>query len=674
MATSSTKFDRLSSSAKKKQLTNLLVPAMFFLVILFIFYYYLYKRSEQRIAKRMGSFLTLIIRGEAETLSSWLNDRKALAESLGYSNIVRNAFEQPSEANHNMDELLIHLKNAFNIDEAIFLSPDGEMIFSSVLKPYDINRNVPNLINEMRHGKTRFYVPPVDNNMDLLIATPCVGINSEHLGIVILRINTAKSLAKPLYTTRFGNLGDIFAFNENGILITPAKSHLKVKGNVSLGNGILDYNIFDSKLNPDTGLGPVPKDRLSLPVFPNSVYNVDGYFSYHNNEVIGIWTWIEEYQLGLCVQVEKEEAFEPLSELRSGFHIGVFFIIAITILMVIHDFWLRKVFWRLLSKNKTLSELGNYDLHELVGEGGMGKVYRASHKLIQAETAVKIIDSEKCSRDNLKRFYREVQLCSQLSNPHTIRIYDFNYSNNGILYYAMEYLDGRDLGNMQHHYGIFSANRMIHIIKQVCLSLQEAHDRGMVHRDIKPSNILLCNMGGIYDYVKVLDFGLVKQYEQIDNSSQITQYDKQNMIFGTPQFMSPEAVQAPNEVNACSDIYSLGCVMYYMLTGMFVFEAETSVKMCIEHVKTTPMTPTERSGIPVPDDLTKIIMRCLSKDPKARPASASILFNLLENCQDGKSWSFAHGKAWWMEQTNTLVADDPKNNPLDTERTTEVSE
>ena len=116
MATSSTKFDRLSSSAKKKQLTNLLVPAMFFLVILFIFYYYLYKRSEQRIAKRMGSFLTLIIRGEAETLSSWLNDRKALAESLGYSNIVRNAFEQPSEANHNMDELLIHLKNAFNID------------------------------------------------------------------------------------------------------------------------------------------------------------------------------------------------------------------------------------------------------------------------------------------------------------------------------------------------------------------------------------------------------------------------------------------------------------------------------------------------------------------------------------------------------------------------------
>ncbi len=264
--------------------------------------------------------------------------------------------------------------------------------------------------------------------------------------------------------------------------------------------------------------------------------------------------------------------------------------------------------------------LGQYLLGEKIGEGGMGTVYRARHALLRRPTAIKLLPMEKVGARAIARFEREVQHTSSLTHPNTVSIYDYGRTPDGVFYYAMEYLDGVDLQELVDQSGPQDPRRVIHIAKQVAGALSEAHSVGLVHRDVKPANIVLCERGGIRDTVKVFDFGLVKDITSTDVASSTVA-----TIIGTPLYMAPEAITAPEAVGPSADLYALGAVAYFLLTGAPPFDGQSVVEVCSQHIHQAPVAPSVKLGRPVPPELERIVLACLAKTPEGRPASARAL-------------------------------------------------
>jgi serine/threonine protein kinase len=297
-------------------------------------------------------------------------------------------------------------------------------------------------------------------------------------------------------------------------------------------------------------------------------------------------------------------------------------------------------------------ELGSYQLVELLGRGGMGEVWRAQHRLLARNAAIKLIRPEVLGasagaegRVIRRRFEREAQATAALSSPHTIRVFDFGVTDEGTFYYVMELLAGRDLESLVREFGPLPADRAVHLLRQVCHSLADAHARGLVHRDIKPANIYVCRMGLEYDFVKVLDFGLVKFNEK--SLHQETMLTADNTRTGTPAFMAPEVILGGTAVDRRADVYALGCVAYYLLTGQFVFEADTPMKMFLQHVQTPPIPPSQRTDLGIPRELDDLVMACLEKNPDRRPQDAARLFEMACQCKSGDGWDNAMAKSWW---------------------------
>jgi serine/threonine-protein kinase len=298
-----------------------------------------------------------------------------------------------------------------------------------------------------------------------------------------------------------------------------------------------------------------------------------------------------------------------------------------------------------------LRQMGSYHLIELIGKGGMGEVWRGEHRLLSRSAAVKLIKPEVLESDPetvqtaLRRFEREARETAALRSPHTIAIYDFGLSEDRTFYMVMEYLDGLDLETLVERYGPLPASRAIYLLVQICDSLAEAHSRGLIHRDIKPRNIFVSQLGSTPDFVKVLDFGLVK-YQRGARAEQLT---TQFSTAGTPAYMAPEMVTgAADEVTPLVDIYMLGCVAYWLVTGQLVFaEAETALAMAVNHVSSEPIPPSVRTDNPIPADLEAIILRCLAKQPLDRPQGAEELRAMLLSCADATRWDRDLAARWW---------------------------
>ena len=288
-------------------------------------------------------------------------------------------------------------------------------------------------------------------------------------------------------------------------------------------------------------------------------------------------------------------------------------------------------------------QIGQYKLERKLGSGGMGVVYKGHHAMLRRPTAIKMLDVDKVNEGSMERFEREVQITSQLNHPNTVAIYDYGRTPEGVFYYAMEYLDGIDLQTLVERYGAQPVPRVIHILTQVCGSLYEAHSQGLVHRDIKPANLMLNRRGGEPDVVKVLDFGLVKA---LDDQKQAGA-TQQGSLTGTPLYMSPESIQLPNSVDARSDIYAVGAVGYFLLTGAPVFEADNVVDLCQKHVAAQPTPPSERIRTPIPTELESALLACLEKSRAKRPQTARELAVLISRCKEASQWSIEEADAWW---------------------------
>lgn len=289
--------------------------------------------------------------------------------------------------------------------------------------------------------------------------------------------------------------------------------------------------------------------------------------------------------------------------------------------------------------------LGNYLIREELGSGGMGTVYVARHALICRPTAVKVLEVDGGDGAATARFEREVQLSASLTHPNTITIYDFGRTSDDTFYYAMEFLEGMDLQQLVERFGALPAERAVHVLLQACGSLAEAHDRGIVHRDVKPSNVFLTRRGGLYDYVKVLDFGLARELEaRIDSAGDLT---KTGVVVGTPRYMAPESVRGNGRVDARADIYNLGAVAYWMLTGQPIFPDSSSLDLIVDHVKTVPPPPSRVSELPIPEALDRIVARALEKDPADRFQSVSELEAALRAVPLESAWSHERARSWW---------------------------
>jgi serine/threonine-protein kinase len=299
-------------------------------------------------------------------------------------------------------------------------------------------------------------------------------------------------------------------------------------------------------------------------------------------------------------------------------------------------------------------EMGSCQLVSKLGAGGMGEVWRASHRMLARDAAVKLIQPSMLSGEAgrnatliQRRFEQEARATATLRSPHTVELYDFGVTEDGVFYYVMELLDGIDLETLVKKFGPQPPARVAGIVRQVCLSLGDAHRQGMIHRDIKPTNIFLCRMGNQHDYAKVLDFGLVKV---LDNNE--TAMTGAGATTGTPAYMAPE-VALGNEIDGRTDLYGLGCVAYWLLTGSLVFEEKGATATMLAHVQKAPAPPSQKSEIAIPQSLERAILMCLEKNPVARPATADALKRMLERGGDLGSWTEDDAERWW--QTNVPV-------------------
>jgi serine/threonine-protein kinase len=307
-------------------------------------------------------------------------------------------------------------------------------------------------------------------------------------------------------------------------------------------------------------------------------------------------------------------------------------------------------------------EMGSYRLEKRLGEGGMGEVWQARHRMLARPAAIKLIRPSLANggggaspqgADLRLRFAREAQAIATLRSPHTVDVFDFGVTEDGAFYYAMELLDGVDADTLVQRFGPVPVERVVHLLGHVCHSLSEAHTRGLVHRDIKPANVFICRYGEELDFVKVLDFGLVKALG--DRGPGIPALTSEHVVQGTPAFMAPEQALGRTDIDGRADIYAIGCVAYWLLTGALVFEGDTPMAMVTHHARTAPLGPSARAAQPIPPALDRLVLACLAKDPDARPQTARELSERLGAVECTAAWTPQRARAWW--ETHQPAAD-----------------
>jgi serine/threonine protein kinase len=366
---------------------------------------------------------------------------------------------------------------------------------------------------------------------------------------------------------------------------------------------------------------------------------------YRGVEVVGAWRWLPRHGFGIVTQLDATEAYKPLRVLDLLFLILFLLLMLCATGMFLFTYF--GVVWRrrLGEAELKLRQLGQYRLEEQIGEGAMGTVYRAQHALMRRATAVRLLLPDRADAESVLRFEREVRVTCQLTHPNTIQVYDYGHTPEGVFYYAMELLDGLNAHQLIKRFGPQSEARVIYILTQVCDALAEAHALGLVHRDIKPANIFVCDRGGVPDWVKVLDFGLVRPYRE--GRVVIRTGPADSRAEGTPLFMAPEAFRDSAGTDPRSDIYAVGALGYFLLTGTYVFEGKTDEELYEQHLRVPPQPPSQRISAPVSAELEETLLRALEKEPNLRPQSVGELRELLLTSPFGGDWGSEARASWW---------------------------
>jgi tRNA A-37 threonylcarbamoyl transferase component Bud32 len=472
-------------------------------------------------------------------------------------------------------------------------------------------------------------------------------------GALALIINPTNEFSKVLSVAHRGETGETFAFDQTGLLISESRFDLQLREMGLLGStnlsSALNVRLRDPGVNLKAGVRPDLINRaddslthiVASAVAGGNGVDVVPSRDYRGVPVVGAWCWLPQFGIGVATEMEASEAFWLLQISQFVFITLFLLLVLCATILFIFSYANLNSQRRLDEAELKLARLGQYSLEEKIGEGSMGVVYRARHALMRRDTAVKLLLPELANATSIERFQREVHLTCQLTHPNTIQIYDYGHTPQGVFYYAMEFLNGLNLRQLVDEFGPQPEGRVINILTQICNSLAEAHARNLVHRDIKPSNVFISDRGGVPDYVKVLDFGLVREYGQDGKK------DDHEMV-GTPWFMSPESIQNPAASDPRSDIYSVGGLAYYLLTGYHVFEHESADEVYQRQLSAVPVPPSQVTGNPVSAEMDAIILRCLEKNPEDRPQSALELVALLMTSPHAEDSTPEARAAWWQ--------------------------
>lgn len=416
-----------------------------------------------------------------------------------------------------------------------------------------------------------------------------------------------REFAAILSAARTGETGEAYAFDREGRLLAP---------------------LFGAGASPLAAHAAQAESGVQL----------NPYAGYHGREVIGAWRWLPEYEFGVAVEMSAAEAYAPLAYLRIAFGV-VFGALVIAVVTAAASTFSVLRLRRQLGGRK----IGAYRLQEKIGEGGMATVYRAQHDLLKRPTAIKVLKLARTTDEIMARFEREVQLASSLSHPNTVEIFDYGRTREGQPYYAMEYLGGLTIQQIMERDGTIPVARTIHLLRQACAALAEAHAKGLVHRDIKPENLMVCRHGGIFDFLKVLDYGLVKHLSQ-QHSRDLT---RNLRILGTPLYMAPERLRNPGDVDHRADIYAVGAVAFLMLTGKSLFQSADDLELTSKILNDEPPRPSAAAPQPIPVEVDLLVFSCVEKRREDRPQRISDLVEAFDALALEHRWTQREAEAWW---------------------------
>ena len=453
-----------------------------------------------------------------------------------------------------------------------------------------------------------------------------------------------------------GGEGETIAFDRRGRLLSHSVYEDRLRSTGQLGGTRAMLNVELRDPGVDLLAGQTPPEPLGVrPLTEAARHAVAGltgeqvetpYRSYAGQMVVGAWTWLRDYDFGVASEIPVDQAYAPLYPWRRVL-IGLWALLALVALAV---GVLSVAIRRLRERVEEIAELGQYTLDAPLGAGGMGTVYLARHALLRRPTAIKVLRPDQASTDLVRRFEQEVQQTARLSHPNTIEIYDFGRTPESVFYYAMEYADGLTLDRLIELEGRLPAGRAAHLLRQLCGSLAEAHARGLVHRDVKPANVLVCERGGLADFVKVLDFGLVKEVGEAPTAGAEAEPPPQtapDLLLGTLLYVPPERLRGQTAAGPRGDVYALGATAFRMLTGRDVFTGATSAELCA-NILSAPTPRLTTHGAPdVPAALEALVTACLSKEPGRRPADAGEVLATLEMVAPLSEWSPDDARAWW---------------------------
>jgi eukaryotic-like serine/threonine-protein kinase len=416
------------------------------------------------------------------------------------------------------------------------------------------------------------------------------------------------AFASILQGNRSGTTGEAFAFDAQGAILTPERfgerAPLHAHVQIAVGRGEV----------------------------------LEPYLNHRGAEVVGAWRWLDDLGVGVAIEIAKDEAYAPLRFLQLAF--GAVF--GALVIAVIAALGAALSVIRLRRQMGEGRRLGPYVLEEQIGEGGMANVYRARHNWLKRPCALKLLKPARATDEMIARFEREVQLASQLSHPNTVEIFDYGHAS-GLFYYAMEFLDGINAGELVAHQGALPVPRALHLLRQVCAGLAEAHARGIVHRDIKPENIMVCRYGGEYDFAKILDFGLVKSIAD-PHSRDLTRTLR---ILGTPLYMAPERLRNPADVDARADIYAVGAVAFFLLAGRKMFEASDDLALTSKVLNEEPPRVSTAASQPIPLELDLLVQACVEKKRENRPQRVTDLLEALDELLQTHPWTQEQARLCW---------------------------